>query len=80
MENGPGKGTAGQKTMASARRSVPDSELPQEGSPSSSQKTVIWSNEPPFKDPGWAEWQYSVLFSFGVVAVGFVVSKGCVVN
>ena len=74
MENGPGKGTAGQKTMAAARRSVPDSELPKEDSQSSSTEDVVWSDKPDFKHPGWTEWQYPVLFSFGVIAVGFVVS------
>ncbi|XP_052121379.1 tyrosine-protein phosphatase non-receptor type 5 isoform X2 [Frankliniella occidentalis] len=72
MENGPGKGAAGQKTMASARQSVPDSELSQESASSSSTENVIWSEKRLFKQPGWTEWQYPVLFSFGVIAVGFV--------
>ncbi|KAJ1520575.1 hypothetical protein ONE63_003687 [Megalurothrips usitatus] len=72
MENGPGKGTAGQKTMASARRSVSESELPQENTESSSAENAIWSEKSSFKHPVWTEWQYPALFSFGIVAVGFV--------
>lgn len=74
MENGPGKGAAGQKTMATARRSGPDSELSNENASSPPAENVIWSEKSPLKHSGWTEWQHPLLFSFAAIAVGFVVS------
>ncbi|XP_034233753.1 tyrosine-protein phosphatase non-receptor type 5-like [Thrips palmi] len=72
MENGPGKGAAGQKTMATARRSGPDSELSKENGSSPPAENVIWSEKSALKHPGWPEWQHPIFFSLAAIAVGFV--------